>query len=414
MKIDQPIKSKALPLAGWGLRLDVAHHIVRITWWHLILLLNTLFTLITALLPHLPPELRDGPLHHFNLASEMNLSVWWSSILLFLLAVQAYSYFSEKRSRLRGPWLVLAAVLSLLSMDEIGSLHELANGFGPLLPVMAGFFLLLAYAHLVLFFHPGTRKASILIGIGFILMSSAILQEYVEHIVRWPEWSLGLRVGLEEGSELFGMTVILWGLVTIPGQPDENKHSLLILPTLHTWRFLPSIVLGGVVLQMAIGLLIDWFHLPMTRGNPAVWFPEVVYFLLFLGASWNLVNIEDRSRLGRVLWAFFFLVNSVSAVYVVGPRSMSSRLQRIGGFFYIFYGLQLLVALLLFLWTMPGKDRNWLLLLAINASLILLGWLTGNITFQYIIAGLFAGLIALLFLRLEFIPNKLVQTGEAV
>ena len=392
---------------NWGLRLDVAQHKFYITWWHLILSLNIFFTLITAVLPYLPKDLRDGPLHHFNLAIEMNLAAWWSSILLFLLAVQAYTYFSERRSRLRGPWLVLAVVLSLLSLDEIGSLHEHAGGFGPLMPFIGGFFLLLMYAHLALFFHPETRKASLLIGVGFLLMSSAILQEYIEHIVHWPGWSLGFRVGLEEGAEVFGMAIILGGLITASGGNGERKRSTFILPDLHVWRYLLPIVICGMGLQVVIGLLIDGRQLAMNLGNPAVWFPQAIYFLLFLGALRNLVQMEGNNRLRGLLWAAFFLLNSVSAVYVVAPRNVSSRLREIGGFFYIFYGLQLVIVLLLFLRTVPGKYRKKLLLLGVNALLILIGWVVGSITFQYIIAGLFAGVIAFLFFRLVFSPDQL-------
>jgi cation transporter-like permease len=67
----------------------------------------------------------------------------------------------------------------------------------------------------------------------------------------------------------------------------------------------------------------------------------------------------------------------------------------------------LVIVLLLFLRTVPGKYRKKLLLLGVNALLILIGWVVGSITFQYIIAGLFAGVIAFLFFRLVFSPDQL-------
>ena len=61
----------------------------------------------------------------WNLDAEANIPVWWSAVLLLTVSglAAALAWADEERSR--APlWLLAAAVLAFLSLDEVAGLHE--------------------------------------------------------------------------------------------------------------------------------------------------------------------------------------------------------------------------------------------------------------------------------------------------
>ena len=74
-------------------------------------------------------------LAQLDLLRENNLATWWSSMVLLLIAILcAVAWRADPRPREDGgpvlplAWLFLAGVFALLSLDEVGSLHERLSG----------------------------------------------------------------------------------------------------------------------------------------------------------------------------------------------------------------------------------------------------------------------------------------------
>src|SRR5690606_5419470 len=49
----------------------------------------------------------------------------------------------------------------------------------------------------------------VLIALAFASFGSVALQEELEHALVWPAWALPLRLGVEEGTELLGMLLLI-------------------------------------------------------------------------------------------------------------------------------------------------------------------------------------------------------------
>ncbi len=225
-----------------------------------------------------------------NLGAENNLAAWWSGALLLLAAFGFAVSAQHRLHSMRAPWLLLAALWTLLSLDEVGSLHERLTGFagGPrlvalcivgLLIVVAG-----AYAGLRLLLHPQGRRTALYLLAAALLYSSVVLQEYIQHHVDWPAWSLGLRVLVEEGTELLGTYMVFRALIAAWQGRDFAVH---LSPAL--------------LVPLALGLL---FHAALTlgwaatltdlrgRGDPAAFYPMA----LFLGLAFWIAY--DRRHAG--------------------------------------------------------------------------------------------------------------------
>ncbi|MBD2109857.1 hypothetical protein [Nodosilinea sp. FACHB-13] len=250
-----------------------------------------------------------------DLSHENVLAAWYSSVLLFLVAVMSGLCFlaehqlkpTGRPSLLHYGWLIYTGVFILLSLDEIGSLHErlgMLSSLNPLGDYPLGWVYLLT--PLILFtavymisfscLHLKNSKTALLFMIiGVFLFLSIPLQEQIEvlswegavskNLVRRP---IELLL-LEEGAELFGSLMILASTVTylndLMNQKDSRLcigKSLRLVFTLKNLIFFYLILfvgLGGVmhVIQQA------WFHhLPGDSGTPQNWFPGVFAVLAFL------------------------------------------------------------------------------------------------------------------------------------
>jgi hypothetical protein len=158
-----------------------------------------------------------------NLGAENNLAAWWSGMLLLLLSLHAFDGYAgarQARPVIAHAWAIVAGLLLFLSLDEVGSLHERIGTFGQstgiggwtlILPLGAVLGILLARA-LITFWSdgPAGRRTAVLLAIGFALLGSVAIQEYLEHKLVWQEGlAKALRVCVEEGTELLGMLLLL-------------------------------------------------------------------------------------------------------------------------------------------------------------------------------------------------------------
>ena len=164
----------------------------------------------------------------FHLARENVLASWYSSMLLLLVAVAAIVCFAvDHKQRLKGfarllsyAWLFMAFAFALLSLDEMGSLHERAGMLAALNPfgaeaagwvyalaipiaVVAAFILAFGWAHV-----RRCRLAFAFVFLGVILFVSNPLLELVQMSMLDAAGKVTLNIELsmllEESAEMFG------------------------------------------------------------------------------------------------------------------------------------------------------------------------------------------------------------------
>jgi hypothetical protein len=272
-------------------------------WFYAFLLISFFLCFVTLFAGELPRFLII-----FNLRNENNLAALFSGMFLLTVALQAFDGSEVNRASappVANAWLVLSLVLLALSFDEIGSLHEQLNPFmkqfdfwgdwsawWTLAPI--GLFLIgvVTYAFITLFRVPGQRRTVILICIGFALLASVALQEYIEQNLDWTAnralriFKARLRPTVEEGTELLGMLVLLWA--TLHGTRADSR-------AIERVRF-PD--LKGVIRWRQAALLLILFGAPIVayitvtipesrhdNGAPADWPAAALYFLAALGAA---------------------------------------------------------------------------------------------------------------------------------
>lgn len=288
----------------------------RMPWWAWILIADIFMVVITIV--HKYPLRFPGKWvlsYPFNLANEMNLATWWSGIVLLAVGLVCYELFCRGGlPSSRRAWLLLAAVFAGLSLDEIGSIHERLGGFSKILPIAAVLAMLLVLTLLTLSRNAETRTPSLFIGTGFFLFGLVVFQEFLEHAVTYPEWSRGLRVGVEEGTELAGALVALYGAVFATGRRSGGLDAALArIPT----AMLTLPVATGFVLHAAGALILPGAIDLAAGGNPLVWYPSAMAFLLLCVCCSASEESGEGTRRLRALSASLLI--GYSAVTVFRP-----------------------------------------------------------------------------------------------
>jgi hypothetical protein len=177
-----------------------------------------------------------GLLERFLLTRENNVGAWWSGMLLFVLALNAWSAGLARRSaRASRAWASIGFILLFLSADEVGSMHERlgilgdalgVGSWGLILPLGAVVGAVLLHALYVLWQQDGPRLPALLL-MGFAMLGSVAVQEVLEHRLVWETLAANaIRDMIEEGTELVGMLLLL--AVITPetfGKPSERRHA---------------------------------------------------------------------------------------------------------------------------------------------------------------------------------------------
>lgn len=375
-----------------------------IPWWFWVIGIDLFLVAVTVLKQH--PVVYPGKQwlgRHFNLAVEMNAAVWWSSISLLAVALLAYELYSRSEERTRYAWLCLSIALAALSLDETGSIHERITagddrGWFELLPYGLGMLSLVTYAVIFLFRNEKTRRAALYIAAAFFLFGTVPLQEHLEHNLAWPSWALGLRTGSEEGCELAGILLLCWGIA--PLRAGREARSLrTIVPDPFALRHLPAIILGGGIIHLAASLVLPGAFDVTQQGNPLVWYPVTVFFLLFTAFFWRPVIFPaEEVKTWRFLSPFFLLA---SVAYHDDPPRL---LPVIGGlvpveylptlFFFTVAAVLLPVSAVL-----RGARRLPFLYLLVLLLLPLATLLDRSLEMQFFVAGFLAFLVFHFFWR---------------
>jgi hypothetical protein len=257
------------------------------------------------------------PFSFFNLRDENNFAALFSGIFLLVVALHFYDGWALNRiskPNVAYAWLALSFVLTALSFDEIGSLHERVTWLrsfildGTLAPMSDpesvpraqrraiywwsllpfGMILLgaIAYAVVALWRSVEDKMTIILICIGFSLLASVALQEYIERVVDWSANRFlriidnTLRPALEEGTELLGMIILL--KAAMPNtrgvfSPGARAESPVFEAVTHLrW---PALLIGVVAAPSIAYMTASFPPERHDNGMPADW-PAVALFSL--------------------------------------------------------------------------------------------------------------------------------------
>ncbi|WP_226628962.1 hypothetical protein [Alloyangia pacifica] len=262
----------------------------------------------------------------FHLGHENNLAAWFSGALLALIALHAldgHTLYRSDRPKLARAWVQIGAVLLFLSADEIGSIHERLAGVGEaigigswglLLPLGGIIFVVLISAMALLWREgPTHRKKVGGLLVGFALLGSVAVQEFLEHTVTWDSaQALAARITIEEGTELFGMLILLGTTVTnsieLRKVYDRGDPVFAVLLERRLSVFVALIVLAPVVTMLALAL--EDHH----RGCLADWLAAIAF--LFVAAIVVGAWLQNMVGHGGLVQAVLLLVLSYTCVSV--------------------------------------------------------------------------------------------------
>jgi hypothetical protein len=254
----------------------------------------------------------DHVLVQFHLGAENVVAAWYSSMLLLLVALACLAAYALDGKHLAAPsgkkgtvpfsplrlgWLALAAAFTVLSLDEIGSLHERVgmivalNGasLAPGSTQAVGWVYLLAVPigaaalFMLVFGWMRVRRAPAafaLLAAGVLLYVSDPFLELLEQTLQQGTLGMLAQRVLEEGlAELGGTTCVLMGILLYAARTGGTHRPVFTLPSRGTRLMAGMALLAGIP---AAELVVR--YLPAGDvGIPANWFPAAAWFLLAIG-----------------------------------------------------------------------------------------------------------------------------------
>ena len=244
----------------------------------------------------------DYGLVQFHLATENVIAAWYSSMLLLsVAAAAAIAYALDRRRSHTGidrlvdaGWLVIAGCFALLSLDEIGSLHERvgmvtrgaskATGWVYVLALPIGLIALFmaAFAWLRL---RRARAAAVCFAAGIALFLSNPVMELIEMSLLHGGGSIRIHDALlvvEEGvAELGGTLCFLLGVMLyIRATAGAGPHDFAV----DAPAAMLTIAAGGLLLTAGVPV-VRWIVDRLPAGDTGItdnWFPAAALYLLAL------------------------------------------------------------------------------------------------------------------------------------
>lgn len=284
-------------------------------------------------------------LAQFSLSLENVTAAWYSSMLLFLIAVTALVCFwadvkratDAKQKIMNYGWLIITGIFLTLSFDEMGSFHEMIGetqlfkktgsaynsgwiAFYALIGVVAIFMITF---FLVKF--KNNKRALLFTVLGILLFVSNPFQEKFE-IHTWREaadpgnWRRpSFFLLLEEGSELFAAFCFLYSLITyaIEAAPGYNiaRSRLLLLES----KFSKNITLHIAGLAFFLGMIMLIIHLNAwnfvrdDNGIPHNWPPSATAFFSAIAALYLYFKFDHNKN--RELYLLIAFTSFIISIY---------------------------------------------------------------------------------------------------
>ena len=268
-------------------------------WWFVGLILVDLGLLAATLLNSLPEPMKVHWIWPINLNGEMNFAAWFSGMQLLIAgtacATLATRNWPDQR-RQSEALIAIACVLVILFADEVGSLHERASLF---LGVAGSHLSLVPFAIIVVglagygFFSLIHRRdlfgrAWICFAAAFALFASVYLQELIEHAREWSRIAWALRAVIEEGTELTGFGLLLWGCAVLdrrqrflyPGPDRDDQAFPLPMPSQSVLRLGIAVCLAAAIPLIILRLIYSTEVLALGRRGDFGYLAAVAVYAL--------------------------------------------------------------------------------------------------------------------------------------
>lgn len=327
---------------------------------------------------------RDFLFWIFDLAAELNVAVWLSGFGLFTGALLALENHQQQRGNVGWSWLGIVIVLTALSIDEIGSLHERVGIEWNILIAVALMIPLLPSLWR-LWKTPQTRRSAILVVIAGTLFVSVAGQEIIEHSVEWSENVIGLRIGLEEGIELIGIILLLWAVVRMRPIEEYGNGWQRLIPDPYQFQRLSSLIVIGLFLHTITSILVADVTMAVKRGDGGVWFPSAMFFMLGTSIIWQGIAAEKTKRWAWYGSAALCLITSILIFFIVPQRDVLNGFARGDGPYLVFAGLVLVYFVLQII---TGRSKLIQMNIGILLSLIFVGLILKQAPMLYMLAAL--------------------------
>ncbi len=371
----------------------------RVPWWLWIVIIDVYLLVATEIVAYRIPFPGKGILFYpFNLAVEMNLGVWWSGIILFAAALLAYENFCNREGSEGLAWLVISMLLLGLSYDEVGSIHERVDGWSDIIPLAIVGIVFFVFAIVRLFKRKETRKSAIIILSGFVLFGSVMLQEYLEWNIDWAHWLRGIRTGVEEGTELLGELLSLWGIVSQRKKKFPNMSLATIIADPLRMKYLPVVIFIGLLIHGAVILFLGGNIAITGQGNPAVWYPSALFFVIFCASFWIAICASKAKRTYWIVLTAIFLLSSAGSVYNlldVVPVIRKLPIELMSSIYFYGFSIGILAIMTLLYRTYHRKlFAEEPLIVASVILLLIVNYIIGSELFQFFVFGVFVFLLA--------------------
>lgn len=365
---------------------------------------NNLYSLDNVILKWIIPK--------FDLAVENTFAVWWSGILLFLIGFLAYQHYLLEKGDTKKAWLGISIIFMGLSIDEIASLHERIGGLGvwyAYFPLALACFIVLSYSLQKLFFKNESRFTAILLSLAVVLFAFSAFQEYLEWTVNLPSWAFGPRLVFEEGTELVGSLVGLIGVVSYPNRKHMRQLKNL-LPKASTIKRYKNLLFTLLVIHFFLSMTtFSWSYLKIL-GHPIVWYPMIVYFILFLYSLQKFLKESTNNFYLSLMLSAGFLFCSALIPYVFTSSfnwSLSSEkwifdASFLISFYNLFHALQLFMCLCLFFSHLNSSILGRILVILVFINILIGLFFFHNLVLVFIIIGFNSYIYYYLIVRINF------------
>ncbi len=288
-----------------------------------------------------------------NLVRENDVAVWFSSMLLLLIALTCMLCFAaeprgQDKSWLRFGWAISALMFAGLSLDEMGSLHEKIAIWNK---SMSWFVLLVPFVIMIpiymLFFGwiqiRRSRAGFVYTLLGVLCFSTVPLFEFFE---RNSLSATGQQLRnshlfwqtMEEGTELLGMmaflTATLCFATAIVRMPDNSpkETSAVVRVELSRRRFLGITTL--LTLSGFTGVFVSKAYIPIinvagVNGIPENWFPSALIFcaavMLIQMSGTGTARIARRSLVVAAILVSIYIGSNLQDFFYPGQNVVLKR-----------------------------------------------------------------------------------------
>jgi hypothetical protein len=247
----------------------------------------------------------DRVLVQFHLGAENVVAAWYSSMLLLLVCLACVLAWAVDRRGARDGsdetlahgWLILAATFLLLSLDEVGSLHERIgmlvrlnraslspHATGPVgwvsvlaIPIAAVALFMLAFGWIRLRRVPA---AFVLLAIGVGLYVSDPFLELIEQQLPANSVRLYAERVLEEGvAELGGTTCLLFGVLLYAARRAGPGVHAFSAPSRLVRGIAGGLMIAGIFIAHAVVARLPEGDVGIAEN----WFPAAAFFCLAIG-----------------------------------------------------------------------------------------------------------------------------------